>query len=172
LEPKGLENLHGRWFPDGQQILVEGNEPGRLPRTYIQPADGSQWKVFTPEGVLGRWISQDGKQVIANGEKGGYFVYPVEGGRPRRLAAVEEGYFPIQWSGDGQTLYLRHGWWSGDLYRVNVSTGERSHWMTIVPTDPAGIIWIHSIYITRDGKQMVYGYGRAMSDLYVVDGLK
>jgi hypothetical protein len=82
------------------------------------------------------------------------------------------GYLPIQWSEDGQILYVRHGRTSAQIYRVNVSTGERSLWKTIVPSDPAGLLSIDRVEIGRDGKQIVYGYARITSDLYVVDGLR
>jgi eukaryotic-like serine/threonine-protein kinase len=173
LEPRGIEQRWGRWFPDGKHVLVQGNVPGRPERSYIQSTDGSQLKPFTPEGVLGVLISQDGKRVIAAGpEEGVFSIYPVEGGEPRPLPGMEKGYWPIQWSEDGQTLYVRHGRSSAQIYRVNVSTGERNFWKEIVPADPAGLLSIDKIDIARDGKQIVYGYARITSDLYVIDGLR
>jgi eukaryotic-like serine/threonine-protein kinase len=173
LEPRGIEQRWGRWFPDGKHVLVQGNVPGRPERSYIQSTDGSQLKPFTPEGVVGFLISQDGKRVIAAGPRDGVFsIYPVEGGEPRPLPGMEKGYWPIQWSEDGQTLYVRHGRSSAQIYRVNVSTGERNFWKEIVPADPAGLLSIDKIDIARDGKQIVYGYARITSDLYVIDGLR
>jgi hypothetical protein len=85
---------------------------------------------------------------------------------------MEKGYWPIQWSEDGQTVYVRNGRTTAHIYRVNVTTGERKLWRVITPADPAGLLSIDMIDVTRDGKQIVYGYARITSDLYVVDGLR
>ena len=41
-----------------------------------------------------------------------------------------------------------------------------------MPADPAGILEIENLSVSRDGAQIVYGYSRITSDLYVVDGLR
>ena len=52
-------------------------------------------------------ISPDGRQVVARGpEKEVFSLVPVEGGEPRPLTGMEKGDWPIQWSADGQTLYI------------------------------------------------------------------
>ena len=85
---------------------------------------------------------------------------------------MEKGYWPIRWSKDGQTLYVRQGHTSVQIYQVNLSTRERSLWKTIVPADPAGLLSIDKLDVARDGKQIVSGYARITSDLYVVNGLR
>lgn len=82
-------------------------DPNALPSN---PLDGSELTPFTPEGVVGILISRDGKRVIAAGPEGGVFsIYPVEGFGPYPLSGMEKGSWPIQWSKDGQTLYVRQG---------------------------------------------------------------
>ena len=39
------------------------------------------------------------------------------------------------------------------------------------PGDPAGIMDIMPIQLTRDGERYAYSYRRFMSDLYIVEGL-
>ena len=41
-----------------------------------------------------------------------------------------------------------------------------------MPSDTAGITDIGPILITPDAKAYVYEYGRTLSDLHLVDGLK
>ena len=41
-----------------------------------------------------------------------------------------------------------------------------------MPADDAGITDIGPILITPDAKTYVYEYGRTLSDLYLVDGLR
>ena len=173
LQPGGIEQGWGQWFPDGRHVLVWGNAHGRPLRSYIQSADGGQPRPITPEGVHGFVISQDGKRVIARGpEEGVFSIYPVEGGEPRPLSGIEKTDFGFQWSADGKTLYVARGTGpSAEIYRVNLATGERTLWKRIVPADPAGILEIESVGVSRDGAEIVYGYSRITSDLYVVDGL-
>ncbi len=172
LEPHGLEQNWGRWFPDGKQVLVWGNPPGRPERSYIESADGGPPRPLTPEGVIGIMISSDGKRVIATGpERGVLSVYPVAGGEPTTLPGLEKGYWPIQWGDDGETVYV-HQENSRLVYRVNTVTGKRTLWKELSPADPAGVVSIENVEVARDGSRIVYGYSRIMSDLFVVDGLK
>ncbi len=173
LESPGIEQRAAKWFPDGTHLLVLGNSPGRPKRSYIQSVDGSELRPLTPEGVVGILISQDGKLIIAaSSEEGVFSIYPVGAGESHRVPGMEKGYWPIQWSDDGQIVYVRHGRTSAQVYRVNATTGERKLWKVIVPADPAGLLSIDKIDVARDGKQIVYGYARITSDLYVVSGLK
>jgi len=58
------------------------------------------------------------------------------------------------------------------IYRLNVTTGQRTLLRKLMPSDPAGVERIGPILITPDGKTCVYGYHRALSDLYSVEGLR
>jgi hypothetical protein len=172
LEPHGIQQNWGRWFPDGKQILVWGNEPGRPERSYIESAEGGPPRPLTPEGVIGILISPDGLRVIAIAhERSVFSVFPVAGGKPVSAAGLEKGDWPTQWGDDGETLYVKP-LNSRQIYRVNFSTGKRTLWKEISPADPAGLLSIEDVEVARDGSQIVYSYARIMSDLYVVDGLK
>jgi hypothetical protein len=58
------------------------------------------------------------------------------------------------------------------VYRVDVTTGQRSLWNKLRPADPAGVEFIGPILLTPDAKTYVYGYRRQLTDLYLVQGLK
>jgi DNA-binding winged helix-turn-helix (wHTH) protein len=173
VEPGRVKQEWGRLSPDGRHVFVLGNEPGRPLRYFIQSTDGGPPRPVTPEGVDGLVISQDGEQVVARGpEKDVFAIYQVEGGEHRSVVGMEKGDWPVQWSSDGQTLYLARKSSSVEVYRLNVFTGERTFWKKFVPADPAGILEIENVSVSRDGAQIVYGYSRILSDLYVVDGLR
>ena len=57
------------------------------------------------------------------------------------------------------------------VFKRDVTTGSRTPWMTIEPTDPAGV-WLVEPYLTADGKSYAYSYMRLLSSLYLVEGLK
>ena len=57
--------------------------------------------------------------------------------------------------------------------KLDLTTGHRRPWKQLMPADPAGVIVIDRIVVSRDGGSYAYRYGRiTSSDLYVVDGLR
>jgi hypothetical protein len=61
----------------------------------------------------------------------------------------------------------------GVLYLVDPDTGQRETWLDIEPPDPAGIMNLNhtTLVVTPDGRAYGYGWHRATSDLYVVEGI-
>ena len=43
---------------------------------------------------------------------------------------------------------------------------------TLAPSDPAGVTGLAHVIFTLDGTSYIYNYRRALSDLYLVEGLK
>jgi hypothetical protein len=85
---------------------------------------------------------------------------------------VEVGDRPLQWSADGGSIFvIKPGRVEVGIDRIELATGARSRWQLLRPDDPAGIMDIFPIVITRDGAHYAYSYRRFMSDLYVVEGL-
>lgn len=58
------------------------------------------------------------------------------------------------------------------MYRLDLASGQKQLWRELIPADNAGITDIGPILITPDAKTYVYEYGRTLSDLYLVEGLK
>ena len=88
------------------------------------------------------------------------------------MGAVGSGV-PIGWIRDG-LLIRRPGdprAPRGEVYRVDVRTGELEAWKNILPRDPAGIMVLVSFKVTPDGRSCAYSWHRALSNLYVADGL-
>jgi tRNA A-37 threonylcarbamoyl transferase component Bud32/Tol biopolymer transport system component len=163
------------FFPDGRRVLVQGNEPGRGIRLFVQPLDGTP-RPISPEGVnFGRWqaLSPDGVRVAAIGPDARIALYSVEPGKPRRIAGLEPGELPIRWTPDGRTLYVagRAGAMA-TISLLDVETGERTTWKTLDPPDPAGILSVGPFFISEDGKSYAYSYRREVGDLFLVEGLR
>jgi eukaryotic-like serine/threonine-protein kinase len=97
----------------------------------------------------------------------------VNGGEPRAIAGIAEGEMPIQWSPDGQWLYVRR---LDDLparvFRLNLTSGRRELWKQIMPADRTGVVQIRGILPTPDGRAYAFSYLRVLSILYAVQGLK
>ena len=61
---------------------------------------------------------------------------------------------------------------AGQVYRVDLNTGQRTFWKSMEPADSAGIDTIGRVMLSADDKSYVYSYVRTLSDLYLVEGLK
>ena len=97
----------------------------------------------------------------------------MEGGSPIPIPGLEEGETPIQWAGDGRSLYVfRPASSQARVFLLDVSSGRRNLWRELAPFDPAGVSVILHVAITADGKSYAYEYGQVLSDLYLVEGLK
>ena len=74
---------------------------------------------------------------------------------------------------DRRSLWLfRRGEVPAHVYRLDVATGERRLWKTLVPPDSAGVYSVIEFQITPDGQSYFYSYTRLLSQLYLVRGLK
>jgi sugar lactone lactonase YvrE len=162
------------WFPDGKRLLVFGSEPGHPMRGYVQDIDGGTRRVVTKEGVSGGGVvSPDGRAFITGDPNGRLVVYNAEGGEPTPVPGASAGEVPVQWGNDG----FVYAWTPGDVpavvTRIDLKTGARSVWKTLMPPDSSGIILYGSLAMTRDGRSYAYSFGRALtSDLYLVEGWK
>jgi eukaryotic-like serine/threonine-protein kinase len=175
IHVSGIEHYGGvRFMPDGQQLVFRGSEPGHAMRGYIADLRGGKPRAVTPEGVgLFGAISPDGKYLAALDTERKLTLYPIEGGEPRRVPNLPADYVPIGWTPDGAGLFaLYSSVPRARIYRVDVATGKQQLARELMPADPAGIARVTQVAITPDGKYYVYGYGRILSVLYVVDGLK
>ncbi|PYQ63950.1 MAG: hypothetical protein DMF53_08775 [Acidobacteria bacterium] len=173
-----LENSVVRnWFPDGRRLLVSGEEHGRLPRFYELDLEGGKLHPLTPYGVVGDLftspISPDGRQVMGLDLDGRLWIYPVGGGTPRLVPGFSPEDKLVRWSGDGQAAFLwRRLNTSIQVFRLDLAKGDRKLLREISFADPAGIYTTTNLLLTPDGSSYVYSYGRMLSTLYLVEGLK
>jgi hypothetical protein len=165
------------WFPDGRRVLVSGEEPGKSSRLYEMDLAGGKPRPFTPYGVdvhgFTAPISLDGRQVVGWNLEDQPWIYPVGAGTPRPLPGFSPGDELVRWSGDGRALFL---WRRLDVpvrvFRLDLATGERRLLREISFPDPVGVYTMSSLLLTPDGSSYVYTYGRLLSTLYLVEGLR
>jgi Tol biopolymer transport system component len=175
LSGKPMNYVGARWFPDGKHFLFSGNEPDHGVRLYVQDREGGKPVAISPEGTYGLayLISPDGKEVAAVGPDQKGYLYPVGGGDPRPIPSLAAGELPVAWSSDGRSIFVyRSAELPAKVDLIELSTGKRTLWKELRPSDPAGVEFIGPILMTADAKTYVYGYRRLLTDLYVVDGLK
>jgi Tol biopolymer transport system component len=180
-EPKRLAQSNvatqaATFFPDGRRILINGNEPGRGIRLYVQDLPDGKPRAITPEGVsIARTISPlspDGKFVAAHGPDAKLALYPTEPGEPRPVPGVAAEDVALRWTADGRSIYVfRQSAPPGKIEVLDVATGRREPWKEFRPPDPAGILQVGPAVIAPDGSSYVYSYRRLLDELYVVTGL-
>ncbi len=170
------EGMKGRLFaafhPDGRQILVSDQT-----RTYVLSVEGGKARPLGPPGLrlppFGDPVSPDGRVVALVDPDQRSVLVPMDGGSPSSIAGLEPGEFPIQWSGDGKSLYAhRGGGVPARIWRVEPATGRRTLLKEYTPGDSAGVTSIERISITPDARTVLYSFTHNLSDLYVVSGVR
>jgi Tol biopolymer transport system component len=183
LAPDGLDvqGTAGRFLPDGQRFLFAAGERGKGRALYILDLAGGAPHAVTPEGVgfSALFVSPDGRLALTRGPEHKLWLYPLaargEGGEPAapRPMPGELGDSPAGFSADGGAVYTYlRGEVPCRVWRVDVASGAKTLWRTIVPADAAGVRTISPVLTAANGAAYVYGYVRVLSTLYLVNGLK
>jgi len=163
------------WFPDGERLLVSGNEAGHGNRLFVREIGSGKLRAVSPEGAAFVWkaLSPDGRWAVATDPTGMPWLYPIEAGEAHAVPKATPEDVPIRWSADGRSLYVQRGSLApARIDIVDIATGQRRLWKELTPPDPAGVNSMGPIVITPDGSGYVYSYRRLLDDLFVADGLR
>jgi dipeptidyl aminopeptidase/acylaminoacyl peptidase len=183
LPPGGKFTYHwAAWFPDNTRIVFAAEEEGHPPRSYIQDVSGGPPRPFGENGMRATVVSPDGKQIaLSSSVDGETYLCPVDDGGVasscRPIPGMEPGDFPVQWSADGGSLFVRGAEEQPlTLYLVNLKTGRRDRWKELSPAESAGLLEYGSgpkgVRVTPDGRSYAYTYWTRISELYLAEGLK
>jgi Tol biopolymer transport system component len=167
----GLSVLSGVWLADGKQILFTASEPGHGPRLYLRDFAGGKPRALSPEGYLAILVSPDGKSAVVTGPDRKHYLYPISGGEPAAIPGIELTDGVDQYTSDSRFLYIHRREAPLKVYRLEVATGRKELWRTLMPSDAAGVSSLSPVP-TPSGEAYVYNYVRTLSDLYIVEGLK
>ena len=167
-----IENyVTAQWFRDGKSVLINGNEPGKSTRFYVQEVGGTAARPVTPEGTRDGWLSADGKLVLARGPDGKYSVYPISGGEPRPVPGLTEADVLAQWSADGRAvLVYRRAEIPCRLERVDLASGHRTLFKEFAPADRNGLLSMREIFVTDDLRSYAYTAYYQVSSLFISEG--
>jgi sugar lactone lactonase YvrE len=166
------------WMPDGKAIYFAGND-GHEWRMYVEGIAGGAPRAVTPpisvkaDYIESDLVSPDEKFVFARDLSGKGWLYPLAGGKPRPISGLTSDDIWTNWSLDGRSAYVYQDKKTyAELYRLDLSTGQRQLVKKLAPSDPAGLSAIAPVRVTPDGKAYAYSYDRALSELYLVKGMK
>jgi eukaryotic-like serine/threonine-protein kinase len=166
-----IDRSYARFLPDGKNVVFSGTEPGHKSRICVQAINSGTARPISPEGVSGFVPTADGKFVFGSSDS--MALYPVDGqGAPRPVPGIhiDETIFSV--SPDGRSALVGVlGSYSADVMRVDLATGRRELFKKIGPSDPAGVTLVDAAF-TPDGKSYAYSSFNALSQLYLVEGLR
>jgi hypothetical protein len=175
LERPGLTLLAARWLVDGRNVVVRARPENGEARLYVLDIEGGAVRHVTPDGVAigatGWAVSPDGAMVAVSGGSQ-LELFSVADGTARRVPGALPHWRVVGWIDRG-LLVSEDPTAGGTVFRVDPATGRRDTWASITPQDPAGImnLDLNSLVTTPDGRGYGYSWHRAMSDLYLVEGL-
>ena len=175
LERPGLAMLGARWLPDGRNAVIRARGQDGSARLYVLEVMGTALRQVTPEGIdvpgTGWAVSPDGTMLALSIARH-VELFPVAGGSPRRVPGMNADAQVVGWIESG-LLISDDPSAGGAVYRVDLVSGRRALWADIKPQDPAGIMRLNltSLATTPDGRGYGYTWHRAMSDLYLVEGM-
>jgi Tol biopolymer transport system component len=173
LTDEGLAYTSARWLPDGRRLIVSALQQGHRSRLYLKELEGGQLMPLTPEGVVAWVVSPDGSTIAARGPGPEIRLYSVDRDDSRELPGMSGRETPVGWTTDGLLVRLSGDQAAppGEIYRVDVATGRRELWRNVLPRDRAGIMALNSFRVAPDGRAHAYTWHRALSSLYVAEGL-
>jgi Tol biopolymer transport system component len=174
LSIDGLKFQWGSWFPDGKRLCLMASEPGQGLRLYELDLASGRWRRITDEengGYQEARPSHNGHWVIALGPEGEFVLYGMEGER-RSLPGIPPTARIMGFSADDDAVfYFLRGQVPAPVYRLDLASGERTHWVDIAPPSVAGVVTLTRIVMTPDAKHFAYSYPRFLTKLYSVTGL-
>jgi Tol biopolymer transport system component len=164
-----------RFLPDGKQLLASGIESGHGVRDYLIDLSNGNAKPITPEGVEGTTLSPDGRRVAVLGPDGKWGIWPLDGGGLHPIPQLDSKYSVTGWTPDGTSLYVASNHLrdkTAKVYRVDLATGKMELWKTLGESITVGVVQVGGPNFSSDGSAYAYVYGQALSQAYVVRGLK
>ena len=175
--PEGLTISAGSWLPDGKHVVFLGALRNEPLRGYVQNVVDGKMRPFTEPGIapVRFWelpVSPDGTRVAMIGHNGRVVIHPIAGGAPIELPTIVRGEYPVSWTADARALFV-----AGPsnvphfVFRIDLSTGQRSLWKELRPAQVAGIR-MSQVSVTPDGRSFLHMYSRLLANLYVADGIR
>jgi Tol biopolymer transport system component len=178
LTHDGIHHQAAAWTPDGKHIVFVGNEPDHRNRYYVQSVNGGPPRAITPEDVSFNLfdpvtISPDGKAVAVAGVDGKIVLQPLDGGAPRAVPKLADGFAPLRWCLDNRSLMVyRAGTVPVKILRFDIETGEQALWKELAPSYKTGLTGIGNLRVGADCLSAAYSAAYSPSELWIVDGMR
>jgi eukaryotic-like serine/threonine-protein kinase len=170
----GFIVTRARLLRDGKRFVFTGRPTEeRQYRLYLASLDGGKPEAVseTPVGPFFFAVSRDERLVaISSFELESIQLLPLAGGSGASVPD-SKNLLPAGWSDDGQ-LWVREGFVTSQLLRVDVQSGRRSDATVAAPSDLVGLDGNpHRFFVTPDGQFVAFDYIRILGTLFILNGL-
>ena len=174
LNTAGLGGLFPAWFLDTSHVLVFASGPDQHQRTYKIDIEGGEPVPVLPENIVAVPDSLNNRSVLGVTPGDGKLAwYPLGGGEPRPISALRPpDTLPLGVSRDGRFLFVGEKGVPGRIDRIDLETGRRLPWKSLLPEDSAGVVMVAKFSVAADGNGYAYNYWRYFQDLYLVEGVR
>ena len=161
------------WFPDGKHLLLTGAAEGQPLRTYEMDLEGGRPQALGPADFIGVAVAGDGRRIAGRNAPTEAVVLDRETQKLQVIPGVVPQEAFDKWTEDGHALLVYSATpWEARMYRVEVATGKRTLLQTVEPGEKADSILPLRVAYAEGSKTYVYGTGRVLGTLYVVEGLE
>jgi len=175
----GFQYLGAAWLPDSQRLLVCAETAGKAPAVYLQDIAGGAPALVPAKledtGFSKMLVTPDGRGFVGVRQQGPPLLVQLSSGDTQELTALEAAT-PIAVTADGRSIFAERSDPdnpAGSLVvRVDLATNRTEVVQRISPADPAGVLGRPRVFITPDGRTLVYALQRYLTDLYLVEGLR
>jgi sugar lactone lactonase YvrE len=164
------------WHPDGKRILSVGRKGSEAPRGFVLDLATGAARPFAEAGVT--WqpyiqppVSPDGRYAVLHDAAGTPKRWPIEGGAGLAIQGALPEDEPLTFTEDGTALFVAGRTLPVAIERIDLATGRRTPWITVAPTDRAGLRYSVAA-ITPSGRYWALSTAKLLTDLYVVEGLR
>jgi eukaryotic-like serine/threonine-protein kinase len=173
-EPGVAEFEWATWVPGRDALAFTARQNGAAARVFLREVSGGLARPLTPPGVAvhGNTVSPDGRTIAVPCVTGeGWCLQPLDGG-PAVPVPGTRGMTVLGFTEDNTALYLRDkSRRPANIFRLTLGSGKLEPWRELSPRDTSGVVNIHAVAVTPDGRAWAYSYARQMADLYLVTGL-
>lgn len=170
---QGQHYSGARWLPDGGALLLRMADKEGPARLHYMSLPSGTPRAITPEGVRAWAVSPDGLHVAVTGVGEALQIYSVSEGAAGVVPATSGREELIGWIRDGLLLTRRRDAAAprGQIYVMDPGTGRQRPWSNVLPRDSAGLMIMSTFESTPDGVTSVFTWHRALSNLYIANGL-
>ena len=178
LTNDSIHHVAAQWTPDGQRFVFVGSQPGRSSRYWVQATAGGPPRPITDEGI--RFdragdpivLSPGGLELALLDQAGRLMTVPIAGGMPRPVPGAESQDVPLQWCSDRWLIVHKSNEIPANLYRIDLRTGKRILWRSLVLGNAIGLVSISPIRVSADCRSCAYSTLSIVTDLYAMSGLR
>jgi hypothetical protein len=162
-----------RLLPGGERLVFSGHDAGGRAGLWVQDAlDAPARAVPLDREIAFGAVDPEGRRVAGVDRDGGLIVVELANGDARRVPGDFAGQSVVQWSSDGEALYMRGAGAPMEVARVEIATGKAQPWRSIMPLERVGLLGFAAFAMTSEGRGYAYSYAQILSRLFEVDGLR